>query len=50
MNGFSGQAAYESFYISFYNMCFTAFPLVVTATFDWDLNYKKIRVFQISFL
>jgi len=43
-NGFSGQSAYESFFISFYNLCFTAFPLIAMATFDWDLNYKKIRV------
>jgi len=24
-------------------MCFTAFPLIITATFDWDLNYKAMK-------
>jgi magnesium-transporting ATPase (P-type) len=49
INGFSGQSAFEAYYISFYNMCFTAAPLIVTATFDWDINYKSLVTTQYLF-
>jgi hypothetical protein len=38
--GMSGQSLFEEYYINFYNMVFTAWPLMITATFDWDLQYK----------
>ena len=28
-------------------MCFTAWPLIITATFDWETNYKRINVKKI---
>lgn len=37
--GYSGQTIYEDFYISFFNLIFTLFPLLVKATFESDLNY-----------
>jgi phospholipid-transporting ATPase len=40
----SGQTTFDAYYISGYNMAFTAFPLIVTATLDWDIYYKKIIV------
>jgi len=36
--GFSGQTVYEDWYISLYNMTFTALPLVVRAVFEQDFN------------
>ena len=35
--GFSGQTLYEDFYIAFYNMGFTAFPLLFRAMCDFDV-------------
>jgi magnesium-transporting ATPase (P-type) len=39
-NGFSGQTIYDDWYISFYNLAFTSFPLIVRALFDKDIYYK----------
>lgn len=38
-NGFSGQTVYDDFFISFYNLFFTSWPLVIKATFEQDVNY-----------
>jgi magnesium-transporting ATPase (P-type) len=35
-NGFSGQTLYDDWYVSFYNMCFTALPLIFKALFEQD--------------
>jgi magnesium-transporting ATPase (P-type) len=39
-NGYSGQTIYDDWYISFYNLAFTSFPLIVRALFDKDIYYK----------
>ena len=39
-NGFSSQTCYDDMYISYYNLFFTAWPLIIKATFDTDLNYS----------
>lgn len=39
-SGFSGQTIYDDYYITMYNMCFTALPLMIRAIFDQDVNYK----------
>ena len=38
---YSGQTAYDDWYITFYNMIFTAVPLIVRALFDRDLVPPK---------
>jgi hypothetical protein len=40
-NVMSGTSAFESYYLTAYNLAFTAWPLIITATFDWDINYKR---------
>lgn len=44
LNGASGQTVFDDFCISFYNLFFTGGPLIMAATFDWDLNPKHMRV------
>lgn len=39
MNGFSGQTIFDDYYISFYNLFYTSWPLVIKATFEQDVNY-----------
>ena len=39
-NGYSGQTIYDDWYITFYNLAFTSFPLVVRALFDKDIYYR----------
>lgn len=39
-NGFTGQTIYDDFFISFYNLFFTSWPLVIKATFEQDVNYQ----------
>lgn len=39
-NGFSGQTMFDDYYISFYNLFFTSWPLLIKATFDQDINYE----------
>lgn len=38
--GFSGQTIYDDFYIAFYNLFFTALPLMVRASIEQDIYYK----------
>ena len=38
--GFSAQTIFDDYYITFYNMVFTALPLMVKAVFEQDINYK----------
>ena len=38
--GFSGQTVFDDWYITFYNMVFTALPLIVKAILDIDIYYK----------
>ena len=52
---YSGQTIFDDWYITFYNMLFTALPLVIRAIFDQDLYYKtyskdeqKVKKQQIS--
>lgn len=42
--GFSGQTLFDDFYIAFYNLFFTSFPLVVRAILEQDINFivKKV--------
>jgi phospholipid-transporting ATPase len=40
-NAFSGQTIYDDFYISFYNLIFTSWPLIIRAVLDQDIYYKK---------
>jgi phospholipid-transporting ATPase len=38
-NGFSGMSIYDDYYISFYNLFYTSWPLVIKATFEQDISY-----------
>jgi magnesium-transporting ATPase (P-type) len=38
INGYSGQSIYDDFFITFYNLAFTAFPLGAKAVWDQDIN------------
>ena len=40
MCGFSGQTIYDDYYIAFYNLFFTALPLMVRASIEQDIYYK----------
>ena len=40
-SAFGAQTVFDDFYITFYNMVFTALPLVVRACLDQDVYYKK---------
>jgi magnesium-transporting ATPase (P-type) len=39
VNGYSGQTIYDDFYITCYNMVFTALPLLIKGFFEQDVNY-----------
>ena len=41
INGYSGQTVYDDYYITCYNMVFTAWPLMAKALFDQDINPGK---------
>jgi magnesium-transporting ATPase (P-type) len=41
INGYSGQTIYDDYYITGYNMVFTAWPLMAKALFDQDVNPSK---------
>lgn len=43
--GSSAQTIFDDWYISFYNLFFTALPLIVRAVFEQDVDYK-IRIFD----
>ena len=38
-NGFSGQTIFDDYYISFYNLFFTSWPLVIKGAFEQDISY-----------
>jgi magnesium-transporting ATPase (P-type) len=38
--GYSGQTVYDDFYITFYNLAFTSWPLLIKALFDKDFDHK----------
>jgi magnesium-transporting ATPase (P-type) len=38
ISGYSGQSIYDDYYITCYNMAFTAFPLLAKAIYDQDVN------------
>ena len=40
-NGYSCQTIFEDYYISVYNLFFTAFPVIVRAIIDQDIYYKQ---------
>ena len=40
-NGYSGQSVFDDWYISFYNLAWTSFPLIIKALFDKDFYYKS---------
>ena len=39
--GYSGQTIFDDIYISLYNLIFTAFPLIIRAVFEQDVNYIR---------
>lgn len=39
-SGYSGQSVFDDWYLTLYNLFFTALPLIVKAVFDQDVNYK----------
>ncbi len=47
LNGFSGQTIFDDYYISYYNLLYTSWPLMIKAVFEQDINYSmegtKIR-------
>lgn len=42
-NAWSGQTIFDDFYITFYNLAFTALPVIVRAILDQDIYYKKYK-------
>lgn len=40
-NAFSGQTLYDDYYITFFNLIFTSWPVIIRAVFDQDIYYKK---------
>lgn len=40
-NAFSGQTIFDDYYITFYNLIFTSWPVLIRAMFDQDIYYKK---------
>ncbi|EAS01110.3 phospholipid-translocating P-type ATPase, flippase family protein (macronuclear) [Tetrahymena thermophila SB210] len=42
-SGFSAQSIFDDYYISMYNLIFTALPLIIRAIFDQDVNYMYIQ-------
>ena len=40
-NAYSSQTLFEDFYISFFNLFFTSWPVIIRAVFDQDIYYKK---------
>ena len=40
LNGFSGQTIYNDFYISFFNLFHTSWPLTIKSCFEQDVNYQ----------
>ena len=41
-NAFSGQTLFEDYYITFYNLAFTSWPVIIRAIFDQDIYYKVL--------
>lgn len=41
---YSGSSVFEDFYITFYNMVFTAFPIAAKAILESDINYKSTKI------
>lgn len=39
-NAYSGQTIFDAWFISLYNLVFTALPLISRAVLDQDINYK----------
>jgi magnesium-transporting ATPase (P-type) len=39
-NGFSGFSIYDEWFLTMYNMFFTAGPLMFKALFDYDICYQ----------
>ena len=39
----SGTTLFEDFLISFYNLFFTAGPIIMIATFDWDVPSTYLK-------
>ena len=39
-SAFSGQTVFDDYFISGYNLFFTALPLIIRGIFDQDINYK----------
>lgn len=42
-NGFSGQSFYDDFYLTFYNLFFTAWPVIARAIFEQDVPIENFR-------
>jgi len=40
VNGFSAQTIYDNYYVTTYNLIFTAFPLGTKAVLEKDIDYK----------
>lgn len=43
---FSGQPAYNDWYMSFYNVFFTSLPVIALGVFDQDVSAKLCRKVQ----
>ncbi len=43
-NMFSGSTIFEDWYISFYNLFFTALPVAIRSVLDFDLNHKTTKI------
>ena len=49
-NGFSGQSFYDDFYLTFYNLFFTAWPVIVRAVFEQDVPIEEFKTIKDSSL
>ena len=49
-NAYSAQTIYDDFYITFYNLAFTSWPVIIRAIFDQDIYYKTLdqRIIQLK--
>lgn len=50
---FSGQPAYNDWYMSCYNVFFTSLPVIALGVFDQDVSARlclKVKVFSLPFI
>jgi len=46
ISDFSAETCFDDWYISFYNLFFTALPILMRGTFETDIDYKHFPIDQ----